>query len=85
MIYQVANNFAKKNGSFKTPILRSALCDYSDAFIVVKGRISVIGTNNSNRRNEKLPFENNVTRQKYKTKIIGSTKQDKNNREHTNR
>ena len=32
-----------------------------------------------------MPFENNVTRQKYKKKITGSTKQDKNNREHTNR
>ena len=36
-------------------------------------------------KNEKMPFENNVTRQKYKKKITGSTKQDKNNREHTNR
>ena len=41
--------------------------------IVVKGRISVRGTNNSNRKKEKMPFENNVTRQKYKKKITGST------------
>ena len=37
-------------------------------------------------RNKKLHFESNVTRQKlYKTKIIGSTRQDKNNRDHTRR
>ena len=28
---------------FKTSILRSELCDYSDAYIVVKGRITVVG------------------------------------------
>ena len=49
---------AKKNVSFKTPILRSDLCDYSDAYIVVKGRITVEGTNPVNRRNKKLTFKN---------------------------
>ena len=34
---------------FKTSILRSNLCDYSDAYIVVKGRISVRG-NNANKK-----------------------------------
>ena len=32
-------------------MLRSDLCDYSDAYIVVKGRISVTGNNKTNRRN----------------------------------
>ena len=30
-----------KNIRFKTPLLRSDLCDYSDAYIVVKGAITV--------------------------------------------
>ena len=34
-------------------MLRSDLYDYSDAYIVVKGRISVSGTNGANRRNKK--------------------------------
>ena len=29
-------------------MLRSDLCDYSDAYIVVKGRIAVTGDNNVN-------------------------------------
>ena len=44
----------------KTSILRSNLCDYSNAYIAVKGRISVRGTNNANTRNKKLTFKNNV-------------------------
>ena len=30
-------------------MLRSDLCDYSDAYIVVKGAITVTGTNNANK------------------------------------
>ena len=44
---------------FKTSMLRSDLCDYSDAYIVVTKRISVTGTNANNRRNKKLTFKNN--------------------------
>ena len=44
--------FVNKNIRFKTPILRSYLCDYG--YIVAKGRISVTGTKNANRRNTKL-------------------------------
>ena len=44
---------------FKTSILRSNLCDYSDAYIVVKGIISVRG-NNANKIKKKLTFKNNV-------------------------
>ena len=35
-------------------MLRSDLCDYSDAYIVVKEGTSVTGTDNANRRNKKL-------------------------------
>ena len=34
-------------------MLKSDLCDYSDACIIVKGRISVTGTNNANKRNKR--------------------------------
>ena len=29
------------NNSFKTTMLKSSLCDYSDAYILVKGRITI--------------------------------------------
>ena len=44
---------------FKTSMLRSNLCDYSDAYIVVKGRISLKGTYDANKRNKNLTFKNN--------------------------
>ena len=34
-------------------MLKPDLCDYSDAYIIVKGRISVTGTNNANKRNKR--------------------------------
>ena len=50
-----------KNIRFKTSILRSDLCEYSDAYTVVKGMISVTGTNSNNRRNKKPTFKNNAS------------------------
>ena len=41
-------------------MLRSDLCGYSDAYIVVEGTIIVEGTNDANKRNRKLTFKNNV-------------------------
>ena len=40
-------------------MLRSDLCDYSDAYayIAVKWRISITGTNNINRINKKIVFK----------------------------
>ena len=51
-------------------MLRSDLCDYSDEFIVVKGRVSVTGNNNANRRNEKLTFKNNTSFRSFISKSI---------------
>ena len=51
-------------------MLRSDLCNYSDAYIVVKGSISVIGTNNAKRRNKKLIFKNNAPFKSWLSKII---------------
>ena len=45
---------------FKTSMLRSDLYDYSDAYIVVKGRIGVRGNNNANIINKTLTFKNNI-------------------------
>ena len=42
-------------------MLRSDLCDYNDACIVVKEIISDTGTNNANRINKKLSFKNNAS------------------------
>ena len=41
-------------------MLRSCLCNYSDAYIVVKDKITVEGTNNVNKRNKNLIFKNNA-------------------------
>ena len=41
-------------------ILGSNLCDYSDAYVVVKGITTAKGTNNVNRRNKKLTFKNDA-------------------------
>ena len=51
---------ASKNVRFKTLLLRSDLCDYSDAYIVVKGRVSVNCTNDAIRINRKLTFKKNA-------------------------
>ena len=48
-----------QNIRFKTAMLRSDSCDYSDTYIGVKGRITVAGTNANNRTNEELTFKNN--------------------------
>ena len=53
----------------KTSMLRSDLCDYSDAYIFVNGKISVTGTNNVNSRNKKLTFKNNDPFSLYIAKI----------------
>ena len=41
-------------------MLRSDICDYSDAYVIMKRRISVRETNDPNRINKKLTFKNNV-------------------------
>ena len=44
---------------FKTTMLRSSLCDYAYAYIVVKGAITITGTgNDDDERNKGVIFEN---------------------------
>ena len=45
---------------FKTSMLRSDLCDFSDAYIVVKGEITVAGGSNASKKNRPLAFKNNA-------------------------
>ena len=40
-----------KSIRFKTPMLRSNLCDYSDAYILVKGTITITATGVNNDTN----------------------------------
>ena len=53
---------ADKPIRFKTTMLRSSLCDYSDAYILVKGNISVNNTAGAgaaaNNTNKKVIFKN---------------------------
>ena len=44
---------------FKTPMLRSYLCDYNDAYIVVTGKITVTNPNNA-AYDKKLALKNNA-------------------------
>ena len=43
---------------FKTPMLRSSLCDYSDAYLLVKGKVTVtvpgVNNNANNIRDKKI-------------------------------
>ena len=53
-------NKPSKQIRFKTSMLRSDLYDFSDAYIVVNGAITVAGTNNRSRKNRPLVFKNNA-------------------------
>ena len=57
MIYQCSVN---KNRRFKTSVLRSDLCDYSDTYVVVEGTITVEESNDDKTINKKLIFKNNA-------------------------
>ena len=67
-----------KSIRFKTPMLRSNLCDYSDAYILVKGTITVTATgvnNNANnirdKRNRPVILKNNAPFVSCITRING--------------
>ena len=72
-----------KSIRFKTPMLRSDLCDYSDAYILVKGTITVTapGVNNSannirDKRNRPLILKNNAPFVSCITRINGELIED---------
>ena len=68
---------------FKTPMLRSNLCDYSDVYILVKGTIMVTapGVNNNvdnirDKRNKPLILKNNAQFVSCITRINGELIED---------
>ena len=68
---------------FKTPMLRSNLCDYSDAYILVEGKIVVTapGVNNNannirDKRNRPLILKNNAPFVSCITRINGELIED---------
>ena len=72
-----------KSIRFKTPMLRSSLCDYSDAYILVKGTITVTapGANNGannirDKKNRPLILKNNAPFVSCITRINGELIED---------
>ena len=72
-----------KSIKFKTPMLRSNLCDYSDAYILVKGITAVTapGANNGannlrDKRNRPLILKNNAPFLSCITRINGELIED---------
>ena len=72
-----------KSIRFKTPMLRSNLCDYSDAYILVKGTITVTapGVNNGannirDKKNKPLILKNNAPFASCITRINGELIED---------
>ena len=53
------NYNVNKEIRIKTPMFRSDLCDYSDAYIVVKGTIILTDPDNA-KRNKSVAFKNNA-------------------------
>ena len=60
---------SSKNIRFKTSVSRSNLCDYSDVYIVVKGRISVRTTKNTDIGQKDIAFKNNSSFRSCITKV----------------
>ena len=54
------NYSPNKEIRIKTSMLRSDLCDFSDAYIVVEGTITLEGDNNANKQNKNLAFKKNA-------------------------
>ena len=54
------NYSSNKEIRIKTSMLRSDLCDFSDAYIALEGDITLEGDNNANKRNKNLAFKNNA-------------------------
>ena len=49
--------FVNKSIRFKTPMLISDLCDYGDAYIVVKGTITVEKDNDAKNKKQKTHLQ----------------------------
>ena len=65
-----------KSIRFKKPMLRSNLCDYSDAYILVEGTITIAGNNLRDRQNRPLILKNNAPFVSCITRINGELIED---------
>ena len=65
-----------KSIRFKTPMLRSDLCDYTDAYILVNGTITAAGNNPRDRQNRPVILKNNAPFISCITKINGELIED---------
>ena len=61
---------------FKTPTLRSDLCNYTDAYILINGTIEVEGANPRDRQNRPVILKNNAPFISCITKINGELIED---------
>ena len=67
-----------KSIRFKTPMLRSNLCDYSDAYVLVNGTITVTGNHPRDRQNRPMILKNNSPFISSITRINGELIEDAN-------
>ena len=65
-----------KSIRFKTPMLRSDLCDYADAYILVNGTITVAGNQPRDRQNKPVILKNNAPFVSCITRINGELIED---------
>ena len=63
------NYSVNKEIIIKTQMLRSDLCDFSDAYIVVKGEITVTNPDDA-KRNKAVAFKNNTPFINYVSKLM---------------
>ena len=50
----------KKEIRIKTSMLKSDSCDFNDAYMFVKGDVTLEGDNDANKQNKNLAFKNNA-------------------------
>ena len=65
-----------KSIRFKTPMLRSDLCDYADAYILVSGTITVAGNRQRDIQNKPVILKNNAPFVSCVTRINGELIED---------
>ena len=65
-----------KSIRFRTPMLRSDLCDYADAYILINGTITVAGNHPRDRQNRPLILKNNAPFISCITRINGEVIED---------
>ena len=65
-----------KSIRFKAPMLRSDLCDYADAYILINGTITVAGNQPRDRQNKPVILKNNAPFVSCITRINGELIED---------